>query len=66
VASKLAQAVSDLHRYDGVTARFVRIGAGAPQELPGGREGIAQRARRVFRDPAIRVAGRARWSVYVR
>lgn len=64
--SKLAEEVSALHRYDGVTARFVRIGAGAPQQLPGGREGIAQRARRVFRDPAIRVSGRARWSVFVR
>ena len=64
--AKLAEAMSGLHRYDGVTARFVRVDAPAPQQLPGGREGIAQRARRAFRDSAIRVSGRARWSVYVR
>jgi hypothetical protein len=64
--ARLAKAISDMHRYDGVTARFVPTDAPAPQQLPGGPEGIAQRARRVFRDKSIRVSGRARWSVLVR
>ena len=64
---ELAEAISDLHRYDGVT-RALRAArrAGAAAAARAAREGIAQRARRVFRDPAIRVAGRARWSVFVR
>lgn len=62
----LARALSGLHRYDGVTARFLPPGASVPQELPGGAEGVAQRARRVLRDPALRVAGRARLALTVR
>ena len=55
-----------LHRYDGVTARFLPPGASVPQNLPGGAEGFAQRARRVFRDPPLRIAGRARLPIIVR
>lgn len=62
----LARELSAIHRYDGVTARFLPVGAGVPQDLPGGAEGIAQRARRVFRDAALRVSGRARLSLVVR
>jgi hypothetical protein len=64
--TELAEAVGALHRYDGVTARFVRPGANAPEQLPGGAEGVAQRGRRVFRDPALRLAGRARLAIVVR
>lgn len=62
----LAGALEDLHRYDGVTARLLPLGGAVPEQLPGGSEGVAQRARRVFRDPALRVAGRARLSIVVR
>lgn len=62
----LARELSAIHRYDGVTARFLPPGAGVPQDLPGGAERFAQRARRVFRDPALRVSGRARLSLVVR
>ncbi len=63
---ELAQAVADLHRYDGVTSRWLPPGADAPQELPGGAEGVAQRSRRVYRDPQLRIAGLARLPVIVR
>ncbi len=62
----LARAISGLHRYDGVTARILPFGAPVPQNLPGGAERFAQRARRVLRDPALRVAGRARLPIVVR
>ena len=48
----LADTLSDLHRYDGVTARLLPPGASVPEQLPGGAEGVAQRPRRVFRDAA--------------
>jgi hypothetical protein len=64
--AQLAEAIGGLRRYDGVTARFVRPGANAPEQLPGGAEGVAQRGRRVFRDPALRLAGRARLPVVIR
>ena len=64
--AKLVDAVSDLHRYDGVSARFLPPGAGDPEQLPGGAERFAQRSRRVFRDARIRIAGRARFRVFVR
>ena len=62
----LARAMSSLHRYDGVTARILPLGAPVPQNLPGGAERFAQRSRRVFRDPLLRVAGRARLAIVVR
>ncbi len=62
----LADTLSDLHRYDGVTARLLPPGAAVPEQLPGGAEGVAQRPRRVFRDARLRVAGRARMSIRVR
>jgi hypothetical protein len=62
----LARAMGDLRRYDGVTARFLPPGASVPQQLPGGAEGRAQRARRVFRDPGLRISGRARLRLVVR
>jgi len=62
----LARAISGLHRYDGVTARILPFGAPVPQNLPGGPERFAQRSRRVFRDPLLRVAGRARLPILVR
>lgn len=64
--AKLVDEVSDLHRYDGVSARFLPPGARDPEQLPGGAERYAQRARRVFRDQRIRIAGRARLRVFVR
>lgn len=64
--AKLAEAISDIHRYDGVSARFLPPGAGDPEQLPGGAERFAQRSRRVFRDARIRIAGRARLRVFVR
>ena len=62
----LAKRFSGLHRYDGVSARFVPPGADAPADLPGGAERYAQRSRRVFRDERIRIAGDARWPLFVR
>ncbi len=62
----LAKEFSKLHRYDGVSARFVRRGQSAPVDLPGGAERIAQRSRRVFRDKSVRISGRARVRVRVR
>ena len=62
----LANAISGLHRYDGVTARILPLGAPVPQNLPGGAERFAQRSRRVFRDPQLRIAGRARLAIVVR
>ena len=63
---QLADTLSALHRYDGVTARLLPPGASVPEQLPGGAEGVAQRSRRVFRDATLRVAGRARMRVLVR
>jgi len=54
---ELAEALSGLRRWDGVTARFVPPGDNAPEQLPGGAEGVAQRGRRVHRDPQLRLAG---------
>ena len=62
----LAEALSGLHRYDGVTARLLPPGASVPEQLPGGAEGVAQRSRRVFRDARLRVAGRARMAIVIR
>lgn len=62
----LAQTISALHRYDGVTARLLPPGAAVAEQLPGGAEGVAQRARRVFRDASLRVAGRARLPIVIR
>ena len=64
--SGLAEALAGLHRYDGVTARFLPPGASVPEQLPGGPEGVAQRARRVFRDQSLRISGRARLPVIIR
>ncbi len=63
---ELADALRSLHRYDGVRARFVPPGANAPQNLPDGAEGVAQRGRRVFRDANLRVDGRARLPIVIR
>ena len=49
-----------------MTARILPFGAPVPQNLPGGAERFAQRSRRVFRDPLLRVAGRARLPILVR
>ena len=49
-----------------MTARLLPPGASVPEQLPGGTEGVAQRARRVFRDARLRVAGRARMPIVVR
>ncbi len=62
----LANAITDLHRYDGVSARFLPPGADSPSQLPGGSERLAQRSRRVYRDDRIRIAGETRWRVFVR
>jgi hypothetical protein len=64
--AQLAEAIQGLKRYDGVTARLVPPGANAPEQLPGGPERLAQRGRRVFRDPDLRLAGRVRLPLVVR
>ena len=54
--ARLAKSISrhaPLRRRHGA---FRPTGAPAPQQLPGGPEGIAQRARRVFRDASIRAS----------
>ena len=63
---ELGSELSAIHRYDGVRARFLPPGAEPQSALPGGAEGIAQRARRVYRDPALRIAGTARLQLDVR
>ncbi len=46
--------------------RFLPPGADVPEELPGGAEGVAQRVRRVVRDPALRIDGSVRVRLRVR
>lgn len=62
----LAMAIAGLHRYDGVTARFLPPGARVQSDLPGGAEGVAQRSRETYRERELRVAGSARLRITIR
>lgn len=64
--SKLAAELDALERWDGVRGRFLPPGADVPEELPGGAERVAQRARRVLRDRALRIDGSVRVPLRVR
>ena len=55
----LAATIAGVHRYDGVTASILPLGGGSSGDLPDGPEGIAQRARNVYRDPVLRLSGSA-------
>lgn len=59
----LAAGVAGVHRYDGVTAAVLPLtGAAADSPdtpAPAGPEGIAQKARPVYRDPGLRLSGTA-------
>jgi len=76
---QLAKAFADLERYDGITTSFQPLdeqpspedelaallgGSGSPQ-LPKGPEGVAQKPRETYRDPALRIGGSARVRVTV-
>ncbi len=63
---ELASAMSAIHRYDGVTTRFLPPGADPQSDLPGGAEGVAQRSRRTYRDAQLRIAGSARLRITIR
>jgi hypothetical protein len=68
---KLREAVAGIARYDGVEATFEPVDEDELEDLlgenePGGAEGIARRARKVFRDPEVRLSGTVRDRVSVR
>ncbi|HEY5142791.1 MAG TPA: hypothetical protein VII98_04775 [Solirubrobacteraceae bacterium] len=63
---ELGLAMSAIHRYDGVTTRFLPPGADPQTELPGGAEGVAQRSRETYRDAQLRIAGSARLRITIR
>ena len=61
--------VARIHRYDGVTAAILRPGAGASdsaEALPGGAEGAAIKGREAYRDPELRLSGRASMPITIR
>lgn len=76
---QLAKAFADLERYDGITTSFqppeertrpedelaALLGETSQPELPPGPEGVAQKPRETYRDPALRIGGRARVRVTV-
>lgn len=77
--NELAEAFADLGRYDGITTRFLPLEEeSGPEEelaellgesggeLPPGPEGVAQRPRETYRDPALRIGGTATVLVDVR
>ncbi len=63
---ELGFAMSAIHRYDGVTARFLPPGSDPQSDLPGGPEGVAQRSRQTYRDAQLRIAGSARLRITIR
>ncbi|HEX2085265.1 MAG TPA: hypothetical protein VHF89_06245 [Solirubrobacteraceae bacterium] len=67
---KLRQAVARIGRYDGVEASFEPPGGEDEEDLgedaPDGGERAAQRPRRVYRDPDLRLSGVVRLRVRVR
>ncbi|WP_372790971.1 hypothetical protein, partial [Paraconexibacter sp.] len=75
---QLRTAFGDIHRYDGITTSFqpedddssvedeLAELLGDSSSLPDGAEGIAQRPRETYRDPALRIGGSARIRVTVR
>ena len=62
---KLRKQVGAIGRYDGVRARFSPP-AGSDDDNGGPAERIARRARKVYRDPVLRLSGRVRLPVRVR
>ena len=64
----LAKSIGRIKRYDGVTVSFKEPGGGDFDEFedPVGRERIAQRERRTYRDPELRLSGELRIPVRVR
>ena len=69
--AKLREAVAGIGRYDGIEATFEPPGGSDPLEdelgeTPEGAEGIAQKPRRVYRDPDLRLSGTVRLKVRVR
>jgi hypothetical protein len=68
--AKLRKAVAGIGRYDGVEASFEPPGGSDPfddlEEAPEGAERIAQKPRKVYRDPALRLSGVVRLRVNVR
>jgi hypothetical protein len=76
---QLAEAFAAFGRYDGITTSFQPVDeAATPEEelaellgeegtgLPGGAEGVAQKPRETYRDPALRIGGEAAVRVIVR
>ena len=67
---KLRKAVARIGRYDGIEASFEPPDGsddlGDLEEDLGGAEGIARRARKVYRDPELRLSGTVRLRVNVR
>lgn len=77
--AQLASAFADLERYDGITTSFqpldeqpspeeelaALLGEPGRDELPSGPEGVAQKPRETYRDPALRIGGSARVRVLV-
>jgi hypothetical protein len=68
---RLRKAVAGIGRYDGIEASFDPPGGSDPldeleEEAPGGAEGIAQKPRKVYRDPELRLSGIVRMRVRVR
>ena len=62
---ELGYAMAAIHRYDGVTTRFMPPGADPQSDLPGGAEGVAQRSRDTYRDAQLRIAGSARLRITI-
>jgi hypothetical protein len=77
--AQLAKAFADLERYDGIRTSFqplddrtspedelaALLGETGTQDLPKGAEGVAQKPRETYRDPALRIGGSARVRVLV-
>lgn len=76
-AAQLAEAFAGIGRYDGITTSFQPVDEepgpedelaallGEESSLPAGAEGVAQRPRETFRDPALRIGGEAAVRVLV-
>jgi hypothetical protein len=68
--SALAERIADIHREDAVFAAFPPLGRTALDALeepdgPTGAEAVAQKARPVYRDPQLRIAGERKRRIFV-
>jgi hypothetical protein len=67
---RLRKEVASIGRYDGIEASFEPPGGSDPlddlEEAPGGPEGVAQKPRKVYRDPELRLSGLVRLRVRVK